>query len=93
MSRVGVTVMDQTERLRAALADRYELDREIGSGGMAHVYRAHDRQHDRDVAIKVLRPELAAARGTQRILRDIHIEARHHPPHNQPLDDTGVADG
>ena len=90
---MGVTVMDQTERLRAALADRYELDREIGSGGMAHVYRAHDRQHDRDVAIKVLRPELAAALGTERFLREIHIEARLQHPHILPLYDSGVADG
>jgi tetratricopeptide (TPR) repeat protein/TolB-like protein len=90
---VGVTVMDQTERLRAALADRYELDREVGSGGMAHVYRAHDRQHDRDVAIKVLKPELAAALGTERFLREIHIAARLQHPHILPLYDSGVADG
>jgi serine/threonine protein kinase len=73
---VGATVMDQAELLRAALADRYEFDREIGAGGMAHVYRARDRQHDRDVAIEVLKPELAAAVGTERFLREIHIAAR-----------------
>jgi tetratricopeptide (TPR) repeat protein len=85
--------MDQVDRLRAALADRYELDREIGSGGMAHVYLAHDRQHDRDVAIKVLRPELAASIGTERFLREIRIEARLQHPHILPLYDSGAADG
>ncbi len=85
--------MDQVDRLRAALADRYELDREIGSGGMAHVYLAHDRQHDRDVAIKVLRPELAAAIGSERFLREIRIEARLQHPHILPLYDSGTADG
>ena len=90
---VGATVMDQVDRLRAALADRYTLDREIGRGGMAYVYRAHDLQHDRDVAIKVLRPELAAALGTERFLREIRIEARLQHPHILPLYDSGVADG
>jgi tetratricopeptide (TPR) repeat protein len=90
---VGATVMDQVDRLRAALADRYELDREIGHGGMAHVYRAHDRQHGRDVAIKVLRPDLAAALGPERFLREIHLEARLQHPHILPLYDSGTADG
>jgi hypothetical protein len=90
---VGATVMDQVDRLRAALADRYELDREIGHGGMAHVYLAHDRQHDRDVAIKVLRPELAAAIGTERFLREIRIEAGLQHPHILPLHDSGSAGG
>jgi tRNA A-37 threonylcarbamoyl transferase component Bud32 len=85
--------MDQVDRLRAALADRYELDREIGSGGMAQVYLAHDRQHDRDVAIKVLRPELAAAIGTDRFLREIRIEARLQHPNILPLYDSGTAAG
>jgi tetratricopeptide (TPR) repeat protein len=85
--------MDQVDRLRAALADRYTLDREIGRGGMAYVYRAHDLQHDRDVAIKVLKPELAAALGTERFLREIRIEARLQHPHILPLYDSGVADG
>ena len=85
--------MDQVDRLRAALADRYELGSEIGSGGMARVYRAHDRQHDRDVAVKVLRPELAPVLGTERFLREIRIEARLQHPHILPLYDSGVADG
>jgi protein kinase-like protein len=85
--------MDQVDRLRTALADRYELDHEIGAGGMAHVYHAHDRQHNRDVAIKVLRPELAAAIGIERFLREIHIEARLQHPNILPLHDSGSVDG
>jgi len=57
------------------------------------VYLAHDRQHDRDVALKVLRPELAAALGSERFLREIHIEARLQHPHILPLYDSGAADG
>jgi len=90
---MGAAVVDQVDRLRAALAGRYEVDREIGRGGMACVYRAHDRQHDRDVALKVLRPELAAALGSERFLREIRIEARLQHPHILPLYDSGTADG
>jgi tetratricopeptide (TPR) repeat protein/TolB-like protein len=90
---VGATVIDQEDRLRAALADRYELDREIGAGGMGHVYLAHDRRHDRSVAIKVLRPELAAALGAERFLREIRIEARLQHPHILPLHDSGSVAG
>ena len=86
-------VMDQLDRLRAALAGRYEVDKEIGRGGMACVYRAHDRLHDRDVAVKVLRPELAAALGAGRFLREIRIEAGLQHPHILPLHDSGEADG
>ncbi len=85
--------MDQLERLRSALAGRYALDREIGRGGMAYVYRARDLQHDRDVAIKVLRPDLAAAVGTERFLREIQIEARLQHPHILPIYDSGAAGG
>jgi eukaryotic-like serine/threonine-protein kinase len=90
---MGSAVMEQVDRLRVALAGRYEVDREIGRGGMAYVYRAHDRQHDRDVALKVLRPELAAALGVERFLREIRIEARLQHPHILPLYDSGTADG
>jgi eukaryotic-like serine/threonine-protein kinase len=90
---MGSAVMDQVDRLRVALAGRYEVDCEIGRGGMACVYRAHDRQHDRDVALKVLRPELAAALGIERFLREIRIEARLQHPHILPLYDSGTADG
>ena len=58
--------MPTTERLRAALADRYAVEREIGSGGMATVYLAHDLKHDREVALKVLRADLSAVIGSER---------------------------
>ena len=86
---MGSAVMDHVDRLRAALSARYEIDREIGRGGMARVYRGHDRQHGRDVAIKVLRPELAAALGAERFLREIRIEAGLQHPHILPLYDSG----
>src|SRR5256886_11078062 len=71
---------DLEERLRAALADRYALERELGRGGMAVVFLARDRRHDRAVAIKVLRQEIAAALGAERFLREIQIAAKlHHP--------------
>jgi serine/threonine-protein kinase len=60
---------DQLEHLKAALADRYTIERELGAGGMATVYLAHDIKHDRNVAVKVLKPELAAVLGTERFLR------------------------
>ncbi|MBA3498423.1 MAG: protein kinase [Gemmatimonadales bacterium] len=80
-------------RLQSALADRYRVEREIGRGGMARVYLAHDLRHDRDVAIKVLLPELAASLGSDRFLREIHIEAGLQHPHILPLHDSGVAGG
>ncbi len=82
-----------TSRLSTALADRYRIEREIGSGGMATVYLAKDLKHDRDVAVKVLRPELAAALGPERFLREIKIAARLHHPHILALHDSGEADG
>ena len=81
------------ERLRSALADRYTIEREIGSGGMATVYLAEDLKHDRQVAVKVLRPELAAALGKERFLQEIKIAAGLHHPHILPLFDSGEADG
>ena len=59
---------DVLERLTTALADRYRIERELGRGGMAIVYLAHDLKHDRQVAVKVLRPDLAAALGGERFL-------------------------
>jgi serine/threonine-protein kinase len=85
--------MEQLDTLRAALANRYDVDREIGRGGMARVYLARDRQHDRQVALKVLAPDLAALIGPQRFLREIRIAARLHHPHILPLHDSGAADG
>ncbi|MCH7682787.1 MAG: protein kinase [Gemmatimonadetes bacterium] len=82
----------QLDRLRAALADRYAVEREIGAGGMATVYLAQDLKHDRQVAVKVLRPDLAAAMGADRFLREIKIAAQLHHPHILPLYDSGEAD-
>jgi tetratricopeptide (TPR) repeat protein len=84
---------DLLERLTQALADRYTIEREIGSGGMATVYLAEDLKHHRPVAIKVLRPELAAALGPERFLREIELTARLNHPHILPLLDSGEAEG
>ncbi len=81
-------------RLTAALADRYRVDGELGAGGMATVYRAHDLRHARDVAIKVLHPDLGAALGGERFLAEIRTTARLQHPHILPLLDSGAtADG
>ncbi len=84
---------NELERLTAALADRYQLQRELGRGGMATVYLAQDLKHDRPVALKVLRPELGAALGTERFLREIKLTARLNHPHILPLLDSGEAEG
>ncbi len=81
------------DRLAAALADRYRLERELGQGGMATVYLAHDLKHDRHVALKVLRPELAAVIGADRFLAEIKTTANLQHPHILPLFDSGVVDG
>ncbi len=81
------------EALRLSLADRYRLDRELGAGGMATVHLAHDLKHDRDVAIKVLRPELAAVIGAERFLSEIKTTANLQHPHILPLFDSGSAEG
>jgi serine/threonine-protein kinase len=80
-------------RLRTALAGSYDVERELGEGGMAIVYLAHDVKHDRNVAVKVLRPELAASLGADRFLREIKIAAKLTHPHILPLYDSGDADG
>src|SRR5512138_1654497 len=80
-------------RLQTALADRYHLDREVGAGGMATVYLAQDVRHDRRVALKVLRPELAAVIGAERFLAEIKLTANLQHPHILPLFDSGEADG
>jgi eukaryotic-like serine/threonine-protein kinase len=80
-------------RLAAALADRYRIERELGQGGMATVYLAQDLKHDRKVAIKVLRPELAATLGPDRFAREIAVAARLLHPHILGLLDSGDADG
>ena len=81
------------ERLSAALADRYRIERELGAGGMATVYFARDLKHDRDVAIKVLKPDLAESLGRDRFLREIRLAARLNHPHILALYDSGEADG
>jgi hypothetical protein len=85
--------MPVLERLRTELADRYAVDREVGSGGMATVYLAEDLKHGRTVAIKVLHPELAASVGGDRFLREIEIAASLEHPHILSLIDSGQADG
>src|SRR6266849_2232649 len=86
-------VPDPHARLRAALTGRYTIERELGRGGMATVYLAQDVKHRRRVAIKVLQPELAAALGRDRFLREIETAARLNHPHILPLHDSGEADG
>src|ERR1043166_2964299 len=81
------------ERLSAALADRYRLERELGEGGMATVYLAEDVRHRRKVAIKVLHPELSAVLGPDRFLKEIELTAALQHPHILPLFDSGAADG
>ena len=84
---------DTHSRLRTALAKRYRLERELGRGGMATVYLAHDLKHDRPVALKVLLPELAAALGPERFQREIMLAARLQHPHILAVYDSGQAAG
>jgi len=86
-------VPDISQRLRDALSDAYVLDREIGAGGMATVYLAHDVRHDRDVALKVLHPDLANALGPERFQREIKLAARLQHPHILTVLDSGENDG
>jgi len=85
--------MNSPDRLQTALSDRYRIERELGAGGMATVYLAHDLRHQRDVAIKVLHADLGAALGPERFLAEIRTTARLQHPHILPLLDSGVADG
>ena len=84
---------DPLERLGAALAEHYAIERQIGAGGMATVYLARDLKHDRAVALKVLRPELAAVLGIERFLSEIRVTAHLQHPHILPLFDSGQAGG
>ena len=81
------------DRLASALADRYRIERELGQGGMATVYLAEDLKHDRKVALKVLKPELAAVLGAERFVIEIKTTAALQHPHILPLFDSGTADG
>src|SRR4030095_12705100 len=84
---------DQIARLQSALEGRYTVERALGRGGMATVYLAQDLKHGRPVAIKVLRPELAAVLGAERFLREIRLTANLQHPHILPLYDSGEAEG
>jgi serine/threonine-protein kinase len=84
---------DPLPRLSAALADRYTIERELGQGGMATVYLAEDLKHKRLVALKVLKPELAAVLGAERFVQEITTTASLQHPHILPLFDSGEADG
>jgi len=84
---------DSLDRLKTVLADRYAIEREIGAGGMATVYLAEDLKHQRKVAVKVLRPELAAVLGAERFVQEIKTTANLQHPHILPLFDSGEADG
>jgi hypothetical protein len=88
-----VPVQDLLARLRSALADRYAIEGKLGEGGMATVYVAEDLKHHRKVALKVLKPEIAATIGAQRFLREIELAARLQHPHILPVHDSGDADG
>ena len=85
--------MARIDRLHASLADRYVIERELGSGAMSFVFLAEDVKHRRQVAIKVMLPQMAAAIGDDRFLREIEIAARLTHPHILPLHDSGAADG
>ena len=83
---------DPISRLNAALEGRYRVERELGEGGMATVYLAEDLRHERKVALKVLKPELAAVVGAERFLAEIKTTANLQHPHILPLFDSGQAD-
>ena len=85
-------MVDQIDRLTAALSDRYAIERELGAGGMTIVYLAEDVKHHRKVAVKVLRPELAADLGAERFVQEIELTASLQHPHILPLFDSGEAD-
>jgi serine/threonine protein kinase len=89
----GLRVVEQLASLQAALAGRYAIERDVGRGGMATVYLADDLKHHRRVAIKVLRPDLAAVLGTERFLKEIDTVAQLNHPHILPLHDSGESGG
>ena len=83
---------EQFDHLKGSLADRYTIEHELGQGGMATVYLAHDVKHDRKVAVKVLRPELVSVLGAERFLNEIKITANLNHPHILPLLDSGTVE-
>jgi serine/threonine protein kinase len=88
----GSSVVDLREQLQSGLGNRYQIERELGRGGMATVYLARDLRHERAVAIKVLRPEIALVVGSERFLREIRLAAQLRHPHILPLYDSGTLD-
>ncbi|HJR35344.1 MAG TPA: serine/threonine-protein kinase, partial [Gemmatimonadales bacterium] len=92
-NRGDLTATDAFARFTAALADRYRLDCELGQGGMATVYLAHDLKHDRRVAVKVMRPEISAGLAADRFLLEIRTTANLQHPHIVPVFDSGQAAG
>jgi len=92
-AKFGETGLEMIDQLNAAFSGRYTVQRELGRGGMATVYLADDLKHRRQVAIKVLHPELAAVIGAERFLKEIEIAAGLTHPHILPLHDSGEADG
>src|SRR5262245_55587740 len=88
-----IRLMEPVDRLKDVLADRYTIERKIGSGGMADVYLTHDRRHNRKVAIKVMHRDLSEFVGVERFLREIETTAKLQHPHILPLFDSGSVDG
>ena len=86
-------MQDSLERFRSALAERYDVEREVGRGGMAQVFLAQERYPHRQVAIKVLDPELAAVLGSQRFLREVDLASKLTHPHILPIFSAGEAEG
>jgi len=91
--RTATTGMVEVALVKKALAGRYQIERVLGEGGMATVYLAHDQKHNRKVAVKVMRPELAATLGADRFLREVQVAAQLNHPHILPMHDSGEADG
>jgi serine/threonine-protein kinase len=91
--RFALLLDDAPQDLPATLGDRFTIEREVGRGGMATVFLAHDRKHDRPVAVKVMKREIAASLGSARFLREIRTAARLQHPHIMPLHDSGEANG
>src|SRR3989304_2689377 len=91
--RTGSTEIGEVARVRNALAEQYQVERILGEGGMATVYLAQDLKHRRKVAIKVMRPEMAATLGAERFLREVDIAAQLSHPHILPVYDSGNASG
>ena len=91
--RTAATGMVEVAQVKRALAGRYQVERVLGEGGMATVYLAHDQKHNRKVAVKVMRPELAATLGADRFLREVQVAAQLSHPHILPMHDSGEADG